>query len=448
MRNAFTPENVTTRIATAIIVCFVSLIATAGARAAEVANAATLPDPLTLEHALTFVDSDHPELELAYSERDMAIAQLMGAESVSGLTITAQARARYIEPSDLSPDQSHEDAIASLLVRKRIYDFGRSGGAEAAASLNVNSQEINVRVARTARRLDIMSRFYDVIISDLRTARNYEAMSVAFIRYDRARKRLSLGQSSEIDVAELNTRYHEIRRAWYEATAEQRSSRARLAQAMKWAGPLPANLKHPNVEPLPAKLPTLDELQSAALENNPPVQSARERVTSQEERVKSARAGYWPTLDAEFEAFEYSRDLASRDKWRAGLVLDIPIYIGGKVGADVAQASAELRHANGVLAQRENDVRAAVAELYNRLYHLRAQQEEAKVLSDYRELYQDRSRMLYEQELRTDLGDAMTQTSEARLRTAESEFAIALTLARLEAVVGKPLKEFIGGDAK
>lgn len=415
---------------------------------AALAAEAALPDPLTLEHALTFVDAAHPELEQAYAERDLAVARLLNAESNTGLNVSAQARARYIEPSDVSGDRSHDDHIASLLVRKRLYDFGRSGGAEAAASSDVQSQEWNVTNARNARRLDIMSRFFDVILADLRAARDYEAMSIGFIRFDHAEKRRKLGQISEIDVAEFNSRYHELRRIWYESTAEQRSTRARLAQALRWTGPLPTNLKEPRLDQPLEKLPDLKALQDAALAASPPVLAARERVNAQSERIRSARSGYWPTLDAEVEAFEYSRDLSARDKWRAGLVLDIPIYGGGKVGADVAQATAEMRRANGVLAQRESDVRTAVAELYNRLTHLRAQREEANVLTDYRDLYLDRSRMLYEQEMRTDLGDAMTRTSEAKLRKAEAEFAIAMTLARLEALIGKPMREFMGGSVE
>ncbi len=409
---------------------------------------AALPDPLTLEHALTFADAPHPELEQAYAELDLAVARVLGVEANTGLTISAQGRARYIEPSDLSLDRSHDDNVASLFVRKRLYDFGRSSGAETAASSDVQSQEWNVANTRSQRRLDITSRFFDVVLADLRASRDYEAMSIGFVRYDHAVKRQPLGQVSEIDVAELNARYHELRRAWYEATAEQRSARTRLARSMQWSGPLPVNLKEPGFDNPLQRLPDLRALQDAALSASPLVLAARDRVSAQTERIRSARSGYWPTLDAELEWSTYSRDMSSRDKFRAGLLLDIPIYSGGKVSADVAQATAELRRLTGALAQREGDVTVAVAELYNRLTHLNAQRDEAKVLSGYRDLYLDRSRMLYEQEMRTDLGDAMVRTSEARVRTAETEFAIALTLARLETLVGKPLREFMGGGAK
>ena len=54
-----------------------------------------------------------------------------------------------------------------------------------------------------------------------------------------------------------------------------------------------------------------------------------------------------------------------------------------------------------------------------------------------RDLYLDLSRALYEQEVQADLGDAMVKSSEARLRTAETEFAIARTWARIGLLTGK-----------
>ena len=51
-------------------------------------------------------------------------------------------------------------------------------------------------------------------------------------------------------------------------------------------------------------------------------------------------------------------------------------------------------------------------------------------------MYLDRSRALYEMEVKTDLGDSMARTTEARRRRVETEYRIALAWARLDAVLG------------
>jgi hypothetical protein len=59
-----------------------------------------------------------------------------------------------------------------------------------------------------------------------------------------------------------------------------------------------------------------------------------------------------------------------------------------------------------------------------------------RALLDYRDLYLDRSRALYEMEVKTDLGDSMVEVSEARLKFAKVKFNTALTWARLDALIG------------
>ena len=50
-----------------------------------------------------------------------------------------------------------------------------------------------------------------------------------------------------------------------------------------------------------------------------------------------------------------------------------------------------------------------------------------QVRGDYRELYLDRSRALYELEVKTDLGDAMTEMSAVELDQARAEFEWIMT---------------------
>ena len=407
-----------------------------------------LPEPLTLEYALSLPDANQPDLEQALADLDLAQARERSAQSTTGLNISAQLRGRYVEPSDLSPDRSHDDNTGSLFARKRLYDFGRTGAAVHAAAADVLSQQWRVADAREARRIDIMARFFDVLLADLRYARDYEAMSIAYVTYDHAVDRRKLGQVSDLAVAEQHSRYQDLRRRWYESTAEQRNTRARLARALNWPGRLPTELASPNLKTTATDAPDLEALQAQALLTNPAILAARERVTALAQRVSSARAGYWPTLDAEAELSTYSRDMSSRDQWRAGVVLDIPLYSGGKISAEIGQQQAELRRSQAQLAARQQDVKIALQELHGELSVLRIQREEAKALHEFRELYLDRSRLQYEQEMRTDLGDAMVRQSEARLRDAETEFAIALTRARLEALVGTPFATAKAGEKK
>ena len=67
---------------------------------------------------------------------------------------------------------------------------------------------------------------------------------------------------------------------------------------------------------------------------------------------------------------------------------------------------------------------------------LEAQQRENSVQIDYRDLYLDRSRTLYELEVKADLGDAMTNQTTARLRQMETDYQLLMSWAVLDALQG------------
>ena len=118
-------------------------------------------------------------------------------------------------------------------------------------------------------------------------------------------------------------------------------------------------------------------------------------------------------------------------------MLEVPLYQGGKTGAAVAKAAAGVKDVRANLALAELELREAVRSVWEELSTLTVQREEARALGDYRELYLDRSRALYEMEVKTDLGDSMVRITEARLKADETEYQLALAWARLDALRGQ-----------
>ncbi|TNF34309.1 MAG: hypothetical protein EP315_07410, partial [Gammaproteobacteria bacterium] len=103
------------------LLCFYSFNVSAE-RAVEV-----LPQPLSLQQALALAEDDqHPVLLETAALLGQADAEVQRAESDTSLRADLQLQAAYLEPSTLAPDQSQEDYIARLSVRKQLYDFGQS----------------------------------------------------------------------------------------------------------------------------------------------------------------------------------------------------------------------------------------------------------------------------------------------------------------------------------
>jgi outer membrane protein TolC len=192
----------------------------------------------------------------------------------------------------------------------------------------------------------------------------------------------------------------------------------------------------PELPEINRPLPEVEALQEKALADNPMLIALRAQVEAAEKRMASARAGYRPTLAGEALVSEQNRTTGNYNEWEASLILNVPLLNGGKVKADVAQQQAELIRLKAELRKAEMDVQQAVLENWQLLDTLKVEREEMKALLDYRDLYLDRSRALYEMEVKTDLGDSMVEVSEARLKMAKAKFNTALTWARLDALIG------------
>ena len=395
-----------------------------------------LPDPLTLELALSLAQDSHPAVMQAQAERDFARSTLDASQAQDGLNVYAEGRLRWIEPPSTSPDQSHDDHKLSLVARKNLYDFGRSSARQRSAEAELRNRELRYLNLYAQRRIEIMQRFFDVLLSDLEFARDDEAMAVAFVTLDRLRQRHELGQVSDIELSQQEASYQQSRRQRSRSEARQRATREMLAIVLNRPGQPPSNLQAPELDAVTRPIPEYGELLEKAQRNNPQLRALREQVVSSEERMKMARAGGLPTLIGEVEASAYSRDIGSNDPFRVGVVLTVPLYTSGAVDASVGQEQAKLYRAQAELRAVDDDIRQSVLLLWQELELLRIQSEEVKAQMAYRELYLDRSRANYEMEVSTDLGDAMVLLSEAQLAQARVQFQTALAWERLNGITG------------
>lgn len=394
--------------------------------------------PLTLTQALARADEPTPELRLAEARRALAGAEVQAAGVPLGTRVEGRARARWIEPPDTFAYLGRDDHALQLALSKTLTDFGATRQARARATALDEAARWQWMGARQARRYAILDRFFEVVLADLDYAYRNEAMSIAYVRYDRLRERARLGQRSELDLRAAEVRYLETRQAVYAAQARQRSTRARLALAMNRPGDLPDAVMPPEPKALLRPIPDWEAIPARLEAGNPRLLAARARVEAA--RAALARVGARPILSLEALTGAYSRSSPNNGPWQAGLALTWPLFTGGAVNADRARARAELAAAEAELEAVRREEEQAALEDWLALGALRAAWDEAEARLAYRELYLDRARLRYEQEVESDLGDAMVELTAAQLNRHRVAYDYARARARLLARTGRLLE--------
>ena len=409
-----------------------------------------LADTLTLKAALAAADAAHPDLLMAEADRAAAAADLDIANSQQDTRVNLEGILRSGRATLGVPDFTSDNSVR-LVARKTLYDFGRSSNAEQAAEFELKAREADLTTTFDQRRLDIMARYFDVLLADMQYTVDNELMAVYYVNYDQGKDRLAQGEISSVELAKLESSYQDILLKRNASAQRQRLTRAILANAMNRPGVLPDDLEDPKLPGNQRALPDYQTLLPIMLHNNPRLHAQQELLAASQERISSLRAENGPTLDAEVEAADYSRPATTRNNYSAGLILSWPLYQGNRSDSRVARELARFNKLQAGAEKLKMDLTQALLETCLDITQLQSTaREAARKYTDYRDLQLERSRGLYELELKSNLGTSMSETSDATLRARRNEYQLALSFARLEALLGKPLSDVAttGGNLK
>ncbi len=410
------------------------------------AGSPALAQPLTLEQALASVAEAHPDLRMAEADRAMALAERDLAGARGDWNLNLEAGLRRAKPT-IGPE-SVSDNTLRLNARKSIYDFGRTALAEQAAESVLAAREAALLDVRSRRRLEIMTRFFDVLLADLQYAADNEYMAVAYVNLDNARHRLEVGQIAAADLAEIENAYHDWLLKRNAGQLRQRISRVHLASAMNRPGQLSADLADPGLAGNDRALPEFEALLPLLRAHNPRLAAMQAQLAGSTQRIQAVRADKSPMLDLELEGGGYSREASTRDNLKAGVVLTWPLYAGRRVDAQMAREQAQFQRLQAESEKLGLELEQALLENWLEIGELqRTARTAARIHSDYRDQALERARGQYEVELKTNLGDSMAATMAAKVRERRTEYQLALAFARLEALLGRPV-ESTGAENK
>ena len=410
---------------------------------ADSSSTVPLPTPLTLVDALSLANDSHPDLRIAWANVSRAGIRLREVESSYGVNTLLELQPRVASSASVSGVDFEDDSRFGLVIRKRLSDFGRSDSRHVAASASVRSEEAAYQVRRNLHVLEVMEKFFAVILADLAYQAHDESMTVSYFRYKRlADRQASFQQYTDMEVAERELAYRRAYVKRLRSDLTRRQARNSLALALGRPGELSADLAMPDLTVYARQeIPDYHELVDRVISTSPTLEVLRHRIEAAQASVDAVRKADFPVLSAEFEAWEYTDNTsANRDRFRANLKFVLPLF--GSTGTKdvrLAEAHNVLFRLQSELTSAEYVLRDRVLELLHGLEVNRAQEVAAAAHEEYRGYYQDHSRALYELELRSDLGNAQAKAAAAMLESTRVRFQRALLWTELDGLLGRPL---------
>ncbi len=406
-----------------------------------------IPNPVSLHYALSKAElMDSPEMMSFSAQQQIALAEQDLAHANEGVYITINGRLRYVDPYRTFPTSKKNDSKVSLDISKRLFDFGQTRSLIDATKASLESVNVLYTDYLATRKIAIMQAYFNVLLADIIYNRAMEAMSVVYVRLDKLRSEFELGKISDIELLKAENDYRDIRREQMQAQSDQRLTRLRLSQLIS-PGHLPEQLEVPDLSQIPQlsvkrELPDVKQLYHQAFEQNPRLLALQHKLQSFRFKLQGYQAEKYPVIEAKLQAADYKRKLGTADKYRAGIEIRVPLYQAGQENARIRRTTGELVQLQSQRLLMRQEIEQQILELWLKISDLKGQFDDPELAIDYRDLYLDRSRALYELEVTSDLGDAMVKLSDAQLFKAQTVFELAIAWARLDALVGNQMNYY------
>jgi len=163
----------------------------------------------------------------------------------------------------------------------------------------------------------------------------------------------------------------------YTAKARALSMRARLDQIQAGINSAREDLSYLSGKDL-STAPLVDEIPSppvfeplaAALEagaQRSDIRAQREELAAKERRIRYEKGFYWPTADLSGNYYTRRATFLRDINWDVTLSVDMPLYQGGRVSANVREAMSSYRQAQLMLEEMERDIYHSIRKIHNEL---------------------------------------------------------------------------------
>lgn len=337
------------------------------------------PTVIDLPKALELALQNNPELKAAQSDIGVASAQRDRAASGHWPTLRAQAgwteyrrdqrlypAATPGEPAVISHHMLGGDAVLSF----PIYSGGRISGNVDAAELAEDSARDTSQWTKVDLVFHVTATYYSILAQRRLIAALTSAEEAMAKNIERLEALVAERKAAPLDRQRMEVRLAALKQRRVQEEAALKVQTLSLLSLIGLSGDrasfeIVGDLGKPGVAPSPSS----ESLVQDALARRPDCRALRSAVRAQERRIDVAQAGHYPQLLVQgsyglrwglWPSEQPDGASALADVGQVGLYLDVPLFEGGRVTAEVREQQARMSAMRERLRQAELRVRLEV----------------------------------------------------------------------------------------
>lgn len=412
---------------------------------------------VTLEEAQTRAAKASHRLAEARARETAALAVVSAREAADRPMVSASGGytrtnhvLEFVVPSPIGPPRIlypdvPDNYRTRLDLQWPIYSGGRADALERAARAEASAVSAEVAVAQADLRLEVARAFWAVVTAHAAVAVLDQGVARSQVNVADVRQRLNAGLIPPNEVASAEAQEARQRMLLIEARNQRDVAAADLGRLID-ADPLQPIEPAATLERVPTLSQQAADLIAAARTSRNERRALERRIEGAEGQQAAAAAGRRPTI-AVAGGVDYARPnprIFPRtdrwdDSWDAGVNVSWPLWDGGRVAADVAQAASLAQAARERLAEFDSvlavEVRQRALEIESGQAAVAAAREAVRAATEARRVVNERYGAGVIAQI--EVLDAEFALLQAELDLTRAQAGVRLAEARLDRAVGR-----------
>lgn len=398
-----------------------------------VSFAQPLPNPLTLEHVLKLANENNFAEKQQLLDIDSKKQQL--TDWKNQYDTTARVDLQLAKRSDF--DRAINNSHAFIYLEKTLYDQSIEIGKSAQIS-SIDDASLSLQQLQQNKSIQLARSFFDIVLADLSYETALQRLALSAIREGRIRDDYEIQSASEVALLEkqVDTQISQIQRI--KAESKQIQTRAKLAQLLNIRyEDRPDEVVKPNYSAVFKKDLTEFSFYQEKLKNNLKLKQLEQSLQAIKREISQQKSNLGIVINSSARLGEQGYLREKNGQWRAGLQLSMPFGTDANKDSKISQLLIQSKKKQLDIDTLQQQLLGQALEYYLELGALRQIHKALVIELDYRDLHLEKARANYEMEIKSDIGDAMTNYTDSERKLAENEFNYMITLKKLHHLIGE-----------
>jgi|GEM_PF-375372 len=398
-----------------------------------VSFAQPLPNPLTLEHVLKLANENNFAEKQQLLDIDSKKQQL--TDWKNQYDTTARVDLQLAKRSDFN--RAINNSHAFIYLEKTLYDQSIEIGKSAQIS-SIDDARLSLQQLQQNKSIQLARSFFDIVLADLSYETALQRLALSAIREGRIRDDYEIQSASEVALLEkqVDTQISQIQRI--KAESKQIQTRAKLAQLLNIRyEDRPDEVVKPNYSAVFKKDLAEFSFYQEKLKNNLKLKQLEQSLQAIKREISQQKSNLGIVINSSARLGEQGYLREKNGQWRAGLQLSMPFGTDANKDSKISQLLIQSKKKQLDIDTLQQQLLGQALEYYLELGALRQIHKALVIELDYRDLHLEKARANYEMEIKSDIGDAMTNYTDSERKLAENEFNYMITLKKLHHLIGE-----------